>query len=616
MTTDITTLLIQMVEKGVPQAGGLLTNNSALGSASDVLSLSANYAQLLGTAAPAALAAAGAILGVIAEGTESLLGAGAAEAAAVSAEVSAGLANPIVGAVVVIILTFILAMIDSLQNSEGGQQFTDLANSIDNNVNTSNYWEGKLTNSSLSDLWAPVGQFLDDLKREGTAGIDVTTQEVSQYHVKASEFVRQLVANPFGSDGYWEVYPEPAGDVPQASDPKPGWGTTGWRYESWYGHFPARSTIAGSPSGNVLDPRTIVPVLALGLKSYIQLESLASLIDPKQLTFQQFLSDFGPDFAEPGAKVCSSEAYINFLYCMYWRSVTGIVKTDLPSEDEILGALWWVTQIAGVFAHPSADPTRPTSQSWGAPWPFPRDQPGDAFSGNGWAWNLAYGASETYPLYGFYGNMQLDQTQRNLFTTAYIVSRADTTNMVSEWKNALVLYDVGSDTYVSSYGLTEWVIPWLQNKIILGRMARWKAIYLLNGFDRLWSLLQALQRLFVPNPPVVPTMLTLDQDQTIASGNWSARELCNIVKVSAVLLTGSEFVVTPQSTDFVVNWTSYSATKMTLISGYSVGGLLDFLYNVANGNWAGPPKLAGYRDLPGNPPKPLSFRGLLAGAAA
>jgi hypothetical protein len=174
------------------------------------------------------------------------------------------------------------------------------------------------------------------------------------------------------------------------------------------------------------------------------------------------------------------------------------------------------------------------------------------------------------------------------FTPAYVVSLPDITNAVSQWQQAGVLFNDGSETYVSIERLQNWAIPWLQNRLIHGRMARWKAIYLLNGFDSVWSVLQALQRLAAPNPAVVPATMTLNQDDTTASGNWSARELC------AIVLADNEFVVNSGS-----------------VSGHSVAGFVEFLYNIANGNWAAPPG-----KTPGQTPlRPLSFRGLLASAA-
>jgi hypothetical protein len=203
----------------------------------------------------------------------------------------------------------------------------------------------------------------------------------------------------------------------------------------------------------------------------------------------------------------------------------------------------------------------------------------------------------------------MDPAQKNLSTTAYVVSGPDYSNAVSEWQQANVLFKVGSATYASIESLQTWTIPWLTNRLILGRLARWKALYLLNAFDGVWAVLQALERLVTPDPPVVPPTMKLKQDGTIASGNWSARELCSIVEASGTLLTANGYV--SKNNGFVINWAPDSPIVWTPVSGCSVGGLLDFLYNVANGNWAAPPDVTADR----SPPRPLSFRALLAAAA-
>jgi hypothetical protein len=609
MATDVTTLLIQMVEGGGGQANGLAANSTVLSGAADLLSTAADYAQLLGTAAPAAQALAAEIV------AEAAVDVGAAAEA--TAAVASTIATPAVGAVVVLIVTLIATILSALGNSSSSnqsQQLQALRTAVEElEAELATYWNGKLSGSSLDDLWSPVGVALDNLARAGTADSSVVN-DVSNYHDYGLAFINLLLQDPF-SDQFWQVLAQPAGDVPQS----PLGPTTVlsadeayfWVYNSWYGQFPKRLTVPGSPSGNAFDPVTMAPVLALGIQSYLTLQSLLNIINRTQPTLSQFLSDFGADLADGSAAAgTGSTAYANFLYDQYQLAVNGIVKTDLPTEEEILGSLWWIAQTAFVFAHPSTNPAQPTDQSWGAPLPsnlsttIAKDPAFTAFSGSGWAWNYSYGASETYPQYGFYGSVQLDPTQRNLFTPAYIVSTLDTSGAVSQWQNAKILFNVWSETYVSIENLQNWAIPWIQNRLILGRMARWKAIYLLNGFDALWSVLQALQRLAAPNPPVVPAIMTLAQDGMIATGNWSARELCNVVVTGGIMLTGNDYVDAADS-GFTV---TYSAGPL---SGQSVGGLIEFLYNIANGNWAGPPE----QNPDQGPLRPLSFRGLLAGAA-
>jgi hypothetical protein len=74
----------------------------------------------------------------------------------------------------------------------------------------------------------------------------------------------------------------------------------------------------------------------------------------------------------------------------------------------------------------------------------------------------------------------------------------------------------------------------------------------------------------------------------IASGNWSTRELCKVVQVNGGLLTGNAYV-DPDNAEFVIIWVPSLPTggPTPLVSGHSVGGLVQFLYNVANGDWGG-----------------------------
>jgi hypothetical protein len=344
------------------------------------------------------------------------------------------------------------------------------------------------------------------------------------------------------------------------------------------------------------------------------LESVLNLIDPKQPTLQDFVNTWRPRL----------KVYTNFLYGKYQTAVNGILKTDMPTPDEMLGMFWLYCQFRGLYAHPSTDPTRPTNQSWGAPDPFYYDGqvhgsgPVAAYRGNGFEWNGMYGAAETYPQYGFYGNAETnaqfpfgiwsDSTQ-SVFTTAYIVSHPDFGMMVSDWRRARVVFDAGGEQYISMDHLTLWTIPWLQNRLILGSMACWKAIYLLNGYDHVWSLLQALQRLAALDPPIVPPNMRLE-DGTIASGNWSLRELCNVVQAYGLY---PSFKFIPDN--FGRQWHPIPTPPGLItssFSGYSVRWFLGFLYNVANGDWAGPPEFNPIRD---GGLYNLSFRSLLATAA-
>jgi hypothetical protein len=321
----------------------------------------------------------------------------------------------------------------------------------------------------------------------------------------------------------------------------------------------------------------------------------------------KFLEEFGPDFT--GSKT----GYLTILYKYYSDAVKGIVKTDLPTVDEILGYLWSLAYFGGVPASPDTDPAQLPWQPWfGVKHRGPRD-PSIAFSGDGYEWSGIYGAAATYPQYGYYGQAAISASTwppptnegvQSLFTSSYVVS-GDTTStltVVSEWQRAQILYEKGSDTYVAMAAPQGWVIPWLENKLIFGRMARWKAIYLLNRYDLIWSFLQKSEFLFQPPSPIVQAVNL--PDGTAADGNWSARELIASVKVSELLLAGN---VMDPSVPFIWQPATVDAPA---ISGYSVAALAQVFYNVANGNWGGPPLY-----LEGEGPPLLSLRELIAAVA-
>jgi hypothetical protein len=605
MPADITELLIQMITGASnPNQVAAWTATSAIQSnIADDLSMVANYAQIFGTAAPATQVLAESVIGGAATAALASGGTVQQQLAAIQTFLENSAASAAATSGVVTFLAVFVAILTILATSSGKsaqeQEFQDLQD-IFNALNEiigivlATYWDAKLTTGDLPLLWASVQADLNDIASETTAGPDVVNN-VSHYHDDVHKFVI-LLTDDLDSGGFWSVPAQPAGNIPQSSSSGLASFGSGWAYDSWYGKFLARDAPSSGPPGdNVADPVTMLPFLALGLQSYMLIQSLVYTIDTAtQLTLPQFISDF---------RLTELKPFLDFIYGNYQTAVNGIVKTDLPSDDEILGTLWYLTQMKGVFAHPSSNPTQSTSESWGAPWPFPPTQPGTAFSGNGFAWNLDYGASLTYPQYGYYGDAQLDQAQLNLFTPAYIVSMPDTTNAVSQWQEANILFNHRSDTYVSIDSLENWVIPWLQNRLILGRMARWKAIYLLNGFDGVWSVIQAFQQ--VAGLTEVPTPMRLKLDNMIASGDWWSRELCEVVLIRGNLLAGNDYVSADDQ--FIIHTFDPAGVPVT---GHSIGGLLDFLYNVANGNWAGPPQLG----VDQGPPRPLSFRGLLAGA--
>jgi hypothetical protein len=599
MTTDVTALLIQRILSTLSPADASAQNFSAsiLSQANDVISNAASYAQILGTAeGPIAQAAAVSEVANIAA-TEGATA--ATEATAVVGVETAG-----VGAAVVLFISFFLALISGSSDSGSteSEQLAQLANEVQNLEDTelANYWQDKFT--SINGFWnSPTGGLgtdLDNLANEGTGGIDVKN-DVSKFHDHALAFVNNFLPskNPFATI-YWErpvvqsqlfssqqvVYPSPDAPV----DPDTGVPYYAASIMGWYGN-PQPQPQAGPPLGGsgqqmALDPRSMLPYLLLGIRSYLIIESLVNIIDPTQPTLSAFLAQFGGDL----------QGYASFIYSQYQLAVNGILKSDLPSDEDVKSFFWFQVQVVYQSSIPNE-----TTEGWGsryymgttASWAF-----------RGFEWNGVYGAVDQYPPYGAYQSSPPVPIPSS--SPSCLIDLIGTDKLVAE-----VAFEFSYE-YLQSPTLGDWILPWVQDRLILGRMARWKALYLINGYDKVWSILQNLQALTNQSP--LPTM-NLDQDGTIADGNWSARELCTVLDVDGDILDGIE---TPDG-DLTTTWWMGGYPAGTPVGGYSLFALVAALDNIARGDWGGSPVSESKpRASWGSPPsRPLGFRDRLAAAA-
>jgi hypothetical protein len=531
MATDATTQLIQRILSQLPPGGAAAQTASSnfLSQADSVVGNAASYAQLLALGA----AAAG--------GTEG---------------VSVALA---------LAVAFFLAALTSAaaSGSTQTQQLNQLINAILDTAQAS-YWQDKLM--GLQNSWdSPTGGLgtdLDNLANEGTAGVDVKN-DVSHFHDHASAFVNNLIpSKSLDAQVYWER-PVIGGQF-QAQNVVYGGVILDqiekWGIEGWYGAAPQAQP--GPPlqgQSMATDPRTMLPFLLLGIESYLSIEALVNVIDPSQPTFSTFLTQFQGDLRD----------YASFIYSQYQLAVNGIVKSDLPSGQDMLSYLWFMADVVNGLSLPPAG--LPVGAS-----PFITQPSVPTFARRGWAWNGVYGVVDTYPQYGAY----LPPVPVPFAGPSYILDVIDT-----------------SSFYVTEELWQRWTVPWVEDKLILGRMARWKAIYLNNGYGKVWSILQKLQSL--SNQPLLATV-TLTQDGTKATGNWSARELCS-------MLTVGEWFLLP-------NGNFWAGGQIN--TSYSLFALVQCLGIIAGGNWSGPPNnYTGTFAPPAYLSRPIGFRDRLAAAA-
>jgi hypothetical protein len=363
MATDATRQLIQRILNQLPPGGAAAQQSSAsfLSQIDSIVGNAAGYAQILSTvagpiaqaavanqlgeiaaqqAAAPILAGAGAQFSAVAAGatpeaaalaattasnaeTVAAQSAGATAAALASAE-SVGIA-----AAAVLIVSFVLAALSASSGSGSSQSqiFNDILNTLE-----ATYWQGKMM--GLQSIWSALGTDLDFLASEGPRGIDVVGG-VSQFRRDASAFVNIFIRG-YGID-WWDYWELPVAQTQSFSAQQVVYPTAGdWAVPGsimgWYGisngNLPRPQAGPSGGSSQAADPRTMLPFLLLGIESDLSIEAALYIINPKQpqYKFSYFLAEFNRDLKN----------YASFIYSQYQLAVNGIVKTDLPSDDDVL----------------------------------------------------------------------------------------------------------------------------------------------------------------------------------------------------------------------------------------------------------------------------------------
>jgi hypothetical protein len=237
-------------------------------------------------------------------------------------------------------------------------------------------------------------------------------------------------------------------------------------------------------------------------------------------TFRQFLDQWR----------ATIEGLADALEARYNTAVAGIVMTDVPSLNDVNGYLvhYW---LSGPFLVGGV--TEPV----GAPLSNVPPKPG-------FAWNGVYGVVD---IYGSYNN------------PVTVPSRA-VSHIVD------IITSVGLPLVTANL---DFVHKWVSSRVMLGNRARHKAIYLLRGYDKAWSVLQSLR------------VITQQQGAPKKDPykDWSARELFQILN----MLKDRE-------------------------GNYRLNSLIRELDGIGRGNWGNPTGDVGR--------PPYGFRDRLATAAA
>lgn len=603
MATDATTQLIQRVISQLPSSGVTAPNSNAnaFSLMESVAGTVANYAQVFGTAA--APIAQGIAIAIAGGSTAATL-----DAAGQAALLAAGATTAGVGAGIVLLLSVVLASLGGSSGSDSAEtellyQLNEELNFI-NAVNLANYWAGKI--QGMRDFWnSPTGGLgidFNDLAAYGIVGNYVKT-DASQYHDNAIAFLDNLTNT--GAQQFWERPFDPTQLVTPQQVPYPtpilpnpsyyvgpeliGMGSI----MGWYGNLPQPPP--GPPLGGqslqmVLDPRSMLPYLLLGIHSYLTLATVVSFIDASQ-TFSGFVKEL-PNYVNE----TPPDGFYS-VYSQYKLAVNGIVKTDTPSNADVMSFINFTYQIVATpitYTKLGGNVTLESGPLWS--WSPGSDpyQGGTGPAYTGYAWNGVYGAIDVYPQYGAYEPSPSVAIPASL--PWCLIDVINTDNLVIAFEQ-LAPYG-----YLEQATLVDWILPWVEDKLILGRMARWKAIYLMNGYDQVWSILQKTYAVANPDqPPLFP--VTLAQDGTMANGNWSARELINVLNLSGDI------------TDFVPEGSlPIEGAAPGPVPTYSLFSLVQVLDTIATGDWIGTGGVISGTPLQGLS-RPAGFRERLAAAA-
>jgi hypothetical protein len=534
MATDITTQLIQNVTSQLSDTDQTVLQDTAdlYNNVDTALSTSADLAQLLGLL----LTSTGGYGGIVALGA-------------------------------VLIFGIITAIAESTQS---GADASDVLQELYTTINDiQNEATGIAWSTSMNEIvtfLTPLYTDIDTIAHEPWTDPNVSSQTV-QFHTDALNFVNDMALD----QAVWlRPFVQSLSFIPQTlaiASELNGVQPVGAPWSmGWFGNLPQTPTSDENGSIQVFDPQYTLPAWLYGLGSYIAILAVLNQIDPSQPTLTQFIADYQQDLI----------SYAKLLQSQYATGVAGLVKTDVPTVNDVMSYLYYYFNVRDEsYYYLSPGSTVQNSVELvsnlgpaGVLTPQGPSPPRIGFS-----WNGVYGVVDVY---GVFVQTVADVVNAPRLTVAIPsrtsccmvdVIKSDGMNLTWKW--------TVPDSYssASGYGVNFLMYPWIRARVTLGLMARWKAIYIMRGYEHAWSVLESLLRLSGQGPAnriILP-------DGTAASPDWSVRELYGVL---------NSF-----TQDTAIQIPPY-APPGQLPSYISVLGLVTAFDMIANGNWGGPAREA------------------------
>jgi len=268
----------------------------------------------------------------------------------------------------------------------------------------------------------------------------------------------------------------------------------------WYGVLPQ------PPTQTDIYPMVFDSALALPffLKAVEAFLAINALLNPSG--FDQLIGQYNKSPTDFLPTVATN------LQQIYMTVVKGVVKSDVPSADDIRSylAVWKQVPNLGGTNEPSCAQMAPAPNGFVGANNTPVYVPSadTTMDQTGCSWNGVYGVVDTY---GGFSEAPVTVPGRD---TSYIVEifTQDT---------------IGNLPHQQPYLPDHDPYRWVRDRVTLGLMARWKTLYIALGGPQAWSILQNL-RLILNEPADALVQLP---DGTVASENWSARELVRMLQL-------------------------------------------------------------------------------------